>query len=190
MKNNKIVIRKSLILVFVVGLISVLATSAIAAIPAYLWIDGIDGSVERQGREGSIEVLAFNHEVYQTVDTSSAGGSRVSGDRKHMAFTIVKEFDKSSPKLYEALVTNQPIPSIELKWYRLDPGTRMEETYFTHLLENVVITSVKPWMPNTLNPANQQFRHMEEVSFIYEKITWTWLPDSISTQDDTRTTRS
>ncbi|EMV37915.1 hypothetical protein EC2872800_3149 [Escherichia coli 2872800] len=39
------------------------------AIPAYLWLkdDGgvdIKGSVDVQGREGSIEVVALDHDVY------------------------------------------------------------------------------------------------------------------------------
>ena len=34
------------------------------AIPAYMEIDGIPGSVNVAGREGTVEVLEFNHRVY------------------------------------------------------------------------------------------------------------------------------
>lgn len=47
------------------------------AIPAYLWLkdDGgadIKGSVDVQGREGSIEVVALDHDVYILTDNNTA----------------------------------------------------------------------------------------------------------------------
>lgn len=46
------------------------------AIPAYLWLkdDGgadIKGSVDVQGREGSIEVVALDHDVYIPTDNNT-----------------------------------------------------------------------------------------------------------------------
>ncbi|MAF03341.1 MAG: type VI secretion system tube protein Hcp, partial [Herbaspirillum sp.] len=36
---------------------------------------------------------------------------------------------------------------------------------------------------NCLTPTNQQMGHMEDISFTYEKITWTFDPDGIEAED-------
>jgi type VI secretion system secreted protein Hcp len=42
---------------------------------------------------------------------------------------------------------------------------------------------VKPSMPVTLLAQNEPYRHMEEVSFTYKKIKWTWEPNGIEAED-------
>lgn len=183
MKKNKFVVKKVFLLVFVVGLISVLATSVFAALPAYMGVEGPEGdlecSVESEGKEGTIEVIAFNHEVYIPYDIESG---QVQGSRRLGLFTIVKEFDKCSPYLYEFFCEGTLIPSVDLRWYRINQS--QEEHYFTHELENVKIISIKSWMPNTRDPDNNPFGHMEEVSFVYQRITWIWEPDSIEYSEE------
>ena len=178
MKKNKFVVRIIFILVFVIGLICVSATSVFAALPAYMWVEGPEGglecSVEIAGREGTIEVIGFSHEVYLPYDMET--GQPV-GSRRIDAFTIVKEFDKCSPLIYQYLCEGTMIPSVEIKWYRINQS--QEEHYFTIFLENVRLVSMKPWMLNTDDPDNAVFGHMEEVSFLAEQMTWRWEPDQI-----------
>jgi type VI secretion system secreted protein Hcp len=62
------------------------------AIPAYLWIkdDGgadIKGSVTVQGREGSVEVLEFDHSVYIPTDGNTG---KLTGTRVHTPLSFVK----------------------------------------------------------------------------------------------------
>jgi type VI protein secretion system component Hcp len=38
------------------------------AIPAYMEVEGIQGSVTVAGREGTVEILEFNHRVYLPTD--------------------------------------------------------------------------------------------------------------------------
>jgi type VI secretion system secreted protein Hcp len=153
--------------------------------PAHLELTGnnqgkIDGSCTQQGRENTVLVEAFNHEVYIPRDPQT--GHPV-GKRVHNAFSIVKTYDKSSPKLYQALVTGERFSDVIVKWYRIDP-TGAEEHYFTHKLQDAIIVSIRPWMPNCLDPATESFSHMEEVSFVYRKIIWTWEVDGIESEDD------
>ena len=179
MKKNKFVVKRVFLLVFVIGLISVLATSVIAPLPAYMWVEDpyggdLDCSVVAEGKEHSIEVIAFNHEVYIPYDIETG---QVQGSRRLGLFTIVKHFDKCSPLLYEFFCEGSLIPSIDLRWYRINQS--QEEHYFTHELENVKIISMKSWMPNTRDPDNNPFGNMEEVSFVYQRITWIWEPDGV-----------
>ncbi len=103
------------------------------AMPAHLTLTGekqgkIDGSCEMQGRENSILVYAMTHDV--SIPRSSADGLST-GKRVHGSLCIVKEYDKSSPKLYQALCTGEHMKDVTLKWYRITKqGT--EEHYFTH----------------------------------------------------------
>uniref|UniRef100_UPI00047F47E0 type VI secretion system tube protein TssD n=2 Tax=Paraburkholderia mimosarum TaxID=312026 RepID=UPI00047F47E0 len=71
---------------------------------------------------------------------------------------------------------------VMLEYYRTSPkGT--EEKYYTVKLSNAILTNVRAWTPNCLAPENKQMGHMEEISFAYEKITWTFEPDGIEAED-------
>jgi len=154
-------------------------------LPAHMTLEGetqgkIDGSCTLKGRENTILVQAFDHEVYIPRDPQTGYAT---GKRVHNPATIVKAYDKSSPKLYQALVTGEQLKNVEIKWYRIDSkGT--EEHYFTTRLEGAIIVSVRPSMPNVLQPSSEPFTHMEDVSFTYRKVIWTWVPDGIEAQDD------
>jgi type VI secretion system secreted protein Hcp len=152
--------------------------------PAHLTMTGenqgnIEGSCEMQGREGTILVEGMTHEV--TIPRDPQTGL-ATGKRIHGPLTITKVYDKSSPKLYQALVTGEHMKSVTVKWYRISPQGQ-EEHYFTHVLEDAIIVSVKPWMPNCLDPKTESFTHMEDVSFTYKKIKWTWEVDGIEAED-------
>jgi len=154
------------------------------AMPAHLTLTGdkqgkIDGSCEMQGRENTILVYAMTHDV--SIPRSSTDGLST-GKRVHGSLCIVKEFDKSSPKLYQALCTGEHMKDVTIKWYRITKqGT--EEHYFTHKLEDAIVVSIHPYMPTTLLSANEPFRHMEEIGFTYKKIKWTWEPNGIEAED-------
>ena len=154
-------------------------------LPAYLTLEGekqgkIDGSCTQQGREGTILVQAFNHEVRIPRDRQTGNAT---GNRVHEPLTITKTFDKSSPKLYQALTSGEQLKTVEVKWFRINP-TGKEEHYFTTKLEGAVIVSVKPTMPLVLDPKSESLTHMEDVSFTYRKAIWTWVPDGIESEDD------
>ena len=154
------------------------------AMPAHLTLTGekqgkIEGSCEMQGREGTILTYAMTHDV--TIPRRPTDGL-ATGKRVHGALTITKEFDQSSPKLYQALCTGEHLKDVTIKWYRITKqGT--EEHYFTHALEDAIIVSINPSMPNTLAASNEPFRHMEEIAFTYKKIKWTWEPTGIESED-------
>ncbi len=153
-------------------------------IPAYMWLKDengaeIKGSVDVAGREGSIEVLEFHHEVRIPTDADTG---RLTGTRKHEALTIVKAFDSSSPYLYKAVCEGQTYKEVKILWYRID-DTGTEKEYFQHLLQSVKVSSVKPLMHNVKNPAYERMEHMEEVSLRYQKITWTYLDGNLEASD-------
>ena len=156
--------------------------------PSHLSLTGqnqgkIEGSCEMQGREGTILVYALDHNIEIPRDTHSG---LPTGKRMHKPLTVTKEFDKSSPKLYQALCSGEQFSEVVLDFYRISPqGT--EEKYYTIKLENAIIVHSKGWYPHTLEPKNEAFKHMEDISFTYEKIIWTWNPDGIEAEDSWKT---
>lgn len=123
------------------------------AIPAYLWLkdDGgadIKGSVDVQGREGSIEVVALDHDVYIPTDNNTRQTDRYPYSQ---AFTFTKEIDASSPYLYKAVTTGQTLKTAEFKFYRInDAGQEVE--YFNTTLDNVKLVRVAPLMHDIKDP--------------------------------------
>jgi type VI secretion system secreted protein Hcp len=138
----------------------------------------IDGTCDMKGREKTILVFAMNQEIHMPRDPQSG---LPSGKRIHGPMTLTKEFDKASPKLYQALCTGEHL-KLKLKWYRVDKAGK-EQHYFTHALENAIVVSIKPYMPIAFLKENEPYRHMEELSFTYSKIKWTWEPDGIEAED-------
>jgi type VI secretion system secreted protein Hcp len=153
-------------------------------LPCHLTVVGekqgkIEGSCDQKGREGTILVEAMNHEVYIPRDPHSG---LATGKRVHQPLTITKMYDKASPKLYQALCSGEHMKNVAIKWYRIR-ASGDEEHYFTHKLEDAIVVSVKAWMPNVLDKEKESYGHMEDVSFTYSKITWTWEIDGVEAQD-------
>jgi len=154
------------------------------SMPSHLSLTGknqgkIEGSCDIKGREGTILVYALDHHIEIPRDTHSG---LPTGKRVHLPMTVTKEIDKSSPKLYQALTSGEQLSEVVLDFYRISP-TGTEEKYFTSKLENAIIVSIEAFYPETFIPANEPYKHMEKVSFTYEKVIWTWQPDGIEAED-------
>ncbi len=154
------------------------------AIPAYAWFkdDGgadIKGSVDIEGREGSVEIVEFEHQVRIPTDANTG---KLTGNRVHEPMTIVKQVDSSSPYLYKAVTNGQTLKSVELKWFQIDPSGK-EVEYFNHKLEKVKIISVKPLMHNIKEASKEKYNHLEEIELRYEKVTWTYKDGNIIHSD-------
>lgn len=156
----------------------------VMAIPACLWLkdDGgadIKGSVDVNGREGSIEVLGFNHNVSIPVDGRNG---KITGTRTHGVMSLEKEFDSSSPYLYKAVSKGQTLKSGELWWYKINDAGQ-EVGYFVMNMENIKLVSISPAMINSKDPAHMHLNHLESISLMYEIITWRYVDGNIIFSD-------
>jgi type VI secretion system secreted protein Hcp len=154
------------------------------AIPAYLWLtddqgNSIQGSVSVSGRQGSIEILEFNHSIYIPTDNDTG---ELTGTRKHGAVTLVKEFDASSPYLFKACCNGQRLSNAVIRWYKINDNGQ-ETEYYQHVLEGVKINSYSPKMANTKDASLERIPHIETVSLRYEKITHSFLDGNVSHSD-------
>ena len=151
-----------------------------ASTPGNLRIEEYPGSSEKEGREGTSDVFAVDHELIVPFDPATGAAT---GVRQHKPLTVLKVIDKATPGLHKALTTGQNLRTAVLDFYRIDPATRQEVKYYTITLREVRIVGMKTMMPTSFLPENESYRHMEEVRMVYGSIEWNWLPDSVVGSD-------
>lgn len=152
------------------------------ALPGYMKVTAeaqgkIDGECVLEEREGAIVIHACNHTVKLPTDKNGL----VSGRRMHMPITILKDIDRTSPMLYQALSDGELLTSVTIDWYRID-SAGMEECYFTQTLKNAQIVAIDFDVEFKPEAANSRVGHMEKISLIYDSISWTHM-DGIEYED-------
>lgn len=156
------------------------------ALNAYLWIKGqksgeIVGSASKKGRTGSIAVLACDHQVTSPRDPQSG---LPTGQRMHHPLLITKEVDASSPLLWNILCTNENIEEWELRFWQPAAGGGAGSQYFTIILTNANIASMRLIMPDNTRPETARLKEREEITFTYQKIEWRYEDGEITATDD------
>lgn len=146
-------------------------TSTTQGVTMYMTIEGqsqgdILGSCNIAGHEGQIEVDA----IYHKVDSPPAAA------RVHHPIRIMKEIDKSSPLLFQALANNENLVEVYIRFYR-PHVTGTYEHFYTIYLENARIVNIEQY-------ALPSEGYSESISFVYERITWIYEPDGIEAMDD------
>lgn len=141
----------------------------------------IKGSVTQAGREDSISVQYLQSKIVSPRDAASG---LPTGKRQHQPLVFRKTIDKSTPKLLTALVNNENIQEAHFKFWR--PSiTGKEEQYFTIDLQNASLASHNLYHPDSYDSsAGGNGADLEEWSFTYQKIVWTFTTGGITAQDD------
>jgi type VI secretion system secreted protein Hcp len=155
------------------------------ALNGYLTLAGqkqgaINGGVTQKGREGTVAVHAFNVQIISPRDAASG---LPTGKRQHQPITILKEVDKSTPLLWNALVNNENLTSWVLKFYATS-AAGVEQQIYTISLTNANIASINESMLDNEIAASANLPMREEIAFTYQKITWTWTEGGITATDD------
>lgn len=146
----------------------------------YVRIEGasqgvIHGNVQTTGFRDWIEGYQYSHSMYYPTDPLSGAAT---GQRVHTPVILLKEVDKSTPKLSQAFVTGETLVQVLIRFFN-----QSGYNYFTVELVDATINTIREFMPNNLNPATYQ-PLMEEISLVYRRITWTWEEEGIEFTDD------
>jgi len=132
------------------------------------------------GRENSIECVHFSASVKTARET---GSGLATGRRQHEPLTILKRIDKATPLIAKALCENAAIEGI-FKFFRPNPtGDGTTEQFYTIKITKGRISSQRQWVPDTINPASSNMPPMEEVSFVFHSIEWTYTDGGVTHQD-------
>jgi type VI secretion system secreted protein Hcp len=140
----------------------------------------IKGGCTQKGREGSIIIFAFDHDIVSPRDIASG---LPTGKRQHKPVVITKEIDKSSPLLATVLCNNEALTEVVFKYWKPSVAGK-EVQYYTITLTNANIAAIKTFFPNMLVAENTRLPHMEQISFTYQKIVWTFEDGGITSEDD------
>jgi type VI secretion system secreted protein Hcp len=130
-------------------------------------------------KKDTILLYAMDHHVEIPKDTHTG---LPTGQRIHMPFKVVKHKDKSSPMLFQATCKGEQM-TVEINFFSIDP-TGKENNYYTIKMENAIAVDMGEYTLMTFLPENKPYRDMEEISFTYSKITWTYNDGNIEYTDD------
>jgi type VI secretion system secreted protein Hcp len=135
----------------------------------------IQGGSQAKGHEGSIEVLGFDYGVSSPRDAATG---QASGKRIHKPLIITKELDKSSPILFQALVTNEVLPEVNFQFTHAGADGK-EIQYYTIKLTNATISEI-----HQSDQGKNGARPYEQVSFVFQKIELDWNDPPVVAVDD------
>ena len=150
----------------------------------YLKSNGADiqgESTQRSlGRENSIECVYYEQEV---MTAREAGSGMATGRRQYKPLTIRKRIDKSTPLIAKALVENQKIDA-KFKFFRPNPtGDGTTEQFYTVEIKQGRVAHQKQFVPDTIVPATATDPALEEVSFVFHTISWTYTNGGVTHED-------
>lgn len=106
---------------------------------AYIKFDGVDGEAESAGHERWSEIVAFSQPISKP-DGGATGATRRRGDVVLEDIVVVKQLDKASPKLAEAICKGKVFPKVEIHLTGPSEGSTCHGTFYAYELTNVMIT--------------------------------------------------
>lgn len=134
------------------------------------------GGGVQKGREGWIEIIAYNHEILSPYDPSSG---LATGQKQHQPLVVLKQIEQSTIYFFQALIDNEILTTVELKNYSANKigtagGTGVETLTYSITLTNARVVGIKSEMLNNKNPELKRYERTEEISFVYENIEFRW----------------
>jgi type VI secretion system secreted protein Hcp len=150
----------------------------------YLKANGQDikgeSTQESLGRKDSIECVYYEQGV---ITAREAGSGMATGRRQYEPLLVRKRIDKSSPLLMKALVENAKMDGT-FKFFRPNPkGDGTTQQFYTVDIKDGRIASVKQVVPDTIVPASSTEPPLEEVTFVFHTIKWTYTDGGVSHED-------
>jgi type VI secretion system secreted protein Hcp len=131
------------------------------------------------GRANSIECVFYE----QGITTTREAGVMATGRRQYQPLLIRKRIDRSSPLLIKALCENQAIEGT-FKFFRPNStGDGTMQPFYTVAIKQGRIASIKQLVPDTLVAATSSHPPLEEVSFVFNTIEWTFTDGGVTHQD-------
>jgi type VI secretion system secreted protein Hcp len=148
-------------------------TLASAAFEGYLDVKfqtqgKLKGASAKKGQAGKVRIIAVSHEIVSPRDPASG---LATGKRQHKPITLTMDLGQWATQFNSALVNNENIPTFELA---IMDGSAVA---YTIALQNAHVSRVALKGGGDTKPTI-------EVTFVYQKITWTWVDGGITAEDD------
>jgi type VI secretion system secreted protein Hcp len=126
---------------------------------AFMHVDGgtlgtIDGEATEKGHEKWINVNGYDGDATAPTASGSGGGGGV-GKVQFKPIVVTKPIDKSTPKLFEALVTGRHLPAVQIDFV----------VFYSVKLEQVIVTDI-----HQSDAGKAGGRTLEQVSLDFQSI--------------------
>jgi type VI secretion system secreted protein Hcp len=137
---------------------------------AFMHVDGgtlgtIDGEATEKGHEKWITVTGYDGDATApTASGGSGGGGGGAGKVQFKPIVVTKPIDKSTPKLFEALVTGRHLPAVQIDFVRPD-GAGGDEVFYSVKLKQVIVTDI-----HQSDAGKTSGRTLEQVSLDFQSI--------------------
>ncbi len=139
---------------------------------AFMHVDGgsigtVEGEATEKGHEKWITLSGYDGDATAPTATGAGGGAGA-GKVQLKPIVVTKPIDKSTPKLFQALVTGTRLPTVQIDFLRPD-GVGGEEVFYSVKLEQVIVTDV-----HQSDAGTSSGRPLEQVSLDFQKIEITY----------------
>lgn len=134
---------------------------------------GIQGSWDEPPFQDCSKVIELDWGASRPIITG--GGSQQLGELDIESITVIKNIDKASVPYIEKLFTGQVIEQISFIFIWFDPMGE-PEAYYTITLEDARVIEFRH---NVTHTGNDQYSHVDVISFIFSYIEWIWIPGGI-----------
>ena len=110
------------------------------AVDMFLEIKEVPGESMKKGHEGQIDIVSFSFGAVQHGSFARGGAGGGSGKAEFQDISIVKEVDKSSPKLFQACAAGTHFPKATI--FVRKAGDKPLE-YYKVELKDLIVSSVQ-----------------------------------------------
>jgi type VI secretion system secreted protein Hcp len=123
------------------------------------------GESTQKTHKGKLVGLRFNYEVTSPRDAATG---LATGRRQHKPITITKEWGAATPQLFQALVSNEVLKTVEIEFTQ-PTATGKNQIYHIVRLTNATISGIKQYSGEATSQS-AEIRELEEISFTFERI--------------------
>lgn len=152
---------------WVAGICLAMITTFSTNAAGYIKFDGVDGEAMAAQHKGWSDIMSFSQGIHRPISgKGKSGATRRRASAIFEDLVVVKELDKSSPKIAESVATGRVFPTVILEMTaRTDSG---EVTYYSYELTNVLVTSYQIGADNPdLLPVENFSLNFEEIKVTY-----------------------
>jgi type VI secretion system secreted protein Hcp len=137
------------------------------------------GESARKEHKDKLVGIRFNYQIKSPRDAASG---QATGKRQHHPVTITKEWGAATPQLFQALVTNEVLKTVQLEFVQ-PTATGKNQVYHTIKLINAVVSDIKQYSGEATDPS-ADIRELEDISFTFERIELENIPGKAIATDD------
>lgn len=137
---------------------------------AFLKVATVPGESTDDKHKDWIEILSFSWGASQTAGGSASATGSHAGQRVDIQdFSIVKQLDKASPKLFLSCCSGEHIGEVTMELCKAGGD---KQKYMTYKMSDVLVSSVRPGGSSQGSDALP----LEEVSFKFGKVELEYIP--------------